>query len=86
MLKTHKEIQPKEVEVIDEIICNTCGEAINTEWEAEGMIETECSFGYDSKYFGDGAEIKFTICEKCLFEIVAKMKHDPRVRGAWWEE
>ncbi len=71
MLK--KLFQTKKVEVIDDIICNKCGETMlktvgpwDEHGEFYGLQEASFSTGYLSKDFPDGKVYSFSMCEPCL--------------------
>jgi hypothetical protein len=79
MIKTHKEMQTKEVVVVDAIICNNCSQEIEGQYDYEGIIEKNITFGYGSRHFGDMTQIQFSLCELCLFKIVKGMQISPYV-------
>jgi hypothetical protein len=60
-----------ESHVIDEIICNKCGQAfkVGPYGGFEGLEEAEVTGGYGSNHIGDGNRYRFSICEKCLLEL-----------------
>jgi hypothetical protein len=73
----------KEVEVTEDILCNSCGESMmpyNDEVDCvEGIVELEIGFGYFSERFPDGERIRFSMCEFCLYDIVSVFVVSPEV-------
>ena len=66
------------VEVVSDIICNNCGVSCKTKSKNyEGLIEVSVVGGYDSEHIGDYHELTFSICEKCLMEIINSFKIFP---------
>ena len=55
-------------EVIDDIICNKCGESLKTPdgYGFEGLIGAVVVGGYGSRHLGDMNEYRFDVCERCL--------------------
>lgn len=86
MIKSHKEKQTNEVEVVDNIICNCCGNPIKHGKE----IHEECPddiymeyipiahiFGYFSDKFEDEETHNFEVCEKCYADWIRTFKISP---------
>lgn len=76
----------REVEVIDDVFCNKCGESCEP-WVSDdgratghGLIEAKVSGGYSSPVLPDGHSYCFSLCEKCLLELMKTFKH-PAYRG-----
>jgi hypothetical protein len=74
MIKSHKEEEVKEVDIIDSIVCNRCGKEVIA---YNGMCGTcthnfEIQFGWGSKR--DTDIWKFDLCEKCLEDFVSTFK------------
>jgi hypothetical protein len=72
-----------EKEETEDILCNMCGESCkegkygDSQWsQYQGLIEVDISAGYDSKVLNDGDEYIFSLCEKCLKELMDKFKFD----------
>jgi hypothetical protein len=76
----------KEIEVIDNVFCNKCGESCepwvsdNGRATGHGLIEAKVSGGYSSPILPDGHSYCFSLCEKCLVELMKTFKH-PAYRG-----
>ena len=70
--------ETKEVEVIDDILCNKCGESCRTDdfdfGNMEGLVEVAITGGYNSQYIGDMTQYTFSVCEKCLMDFVGTFK------------
>ena len=70
----------KQVEIVDDIICNKCGESLkvflgNTGvHDFYGMAEVTVSGGYESEHIEDLTEYSFALCEKCLVELFKSFK------------
>lgn len=77
-MKTTKTVQ-KEVEVIEDIICNKCGNSCYSGFSYEGLIEANIIGGYGSKSIGDMEHYCFSMCEDCLMELFKTFKHNPYV-------
>ena len=84
MIKSHNEKQLVETEVIDEIICNCCGEKIQKVEDSENMyydfqdyITLIKDWGYFSKVIGDGEHHELHICESCYYDWIANFKIRP---------
>jgi hypothetical protein len=68
----------QEVEIITDIICNKCGgscKASVVPGGFNGLIEAEVHGGYDSTHMSDGDIYVFSLCEKCLIDVVKDFKH-----------
>ena len=80
MIKSHKIKVEKEQEVIDDVICNKCGNSCRDEHDMnyEGLIEAYVSGGYGSK-LGDSVNYKFSLCETCLSEMFKTFKFEPEI-------
>lgn len=79
MILTHSENVTIERDVVDDIICNKCGQKIKKgkdidsqypDYIHEEVIEVKADFGYFSRIFHDGEKHKFHLCEKCYYDIV----------------
>lgn len=70
MKKTHIETKSLTQEVIDDILCNQCGESCQDEsgMNFEGLIETNVCGGYSS-LLGDSIRYTFSLCERCLEQL-----------------
>lgn len=66
MKKTHKEIESREIEVVDDVVCNKCGCSCSARppktWD-DCWIEIKASWGYGSAK--DGTVQTAHICESC---------------------
>jgi hypothetical protein len=60
--------------VVDDIICNKCGNSCQTCSGAEGLIEAHICGGFGAK-LGDCVEYKFSLCEDCLIRLFDTFKH-----------
>lgn len=72
-MHTYKKItEIKDIEIVEDIICNRCGAIMNHDitGEPEGLTECYIEGGYDSKYIGDGVSFKFDLCEGCVVELM----------------
>ena len=76
----------KEIEVdeIQNIICNRCGESCkdnSPEWtEYCGLIEAKVEGRYSSPLISDETSYKFSLCEKCLLELFTTFKIAPEIK------
>lgn len=77
MLK-HKTVM-EEVAYVEDIICNKCEKSLkdSSNINYEGLVEADVAFGYGSDHFGDMTQIQFSLCEKCLHNLVATFKISP---------
>lgn len=76
------ETQETEVEIIEDIICNKCGETCRL-WEDGqfgGLIENKYTGGYGS-ILGDMTTYTYSICEKCMKELFDTFKIPVSVGG-----
>jgi hypothetical protein len=72
----------KEVTVIDDILCNKCGNScrgVDPSFDWEGLIEVGIIGGYGSTHLGDGNSYEFSLCESCLIALFQTFKHNPKV-------
>lgn len=69
MLKTHKEIETKEILVVDAIVCNKCGTEQHRTWGDNASIEITPHWGYGSKK--DCTAQLAHICEQCWDDFCA---------------
>jgi hypothetical protein len=79
-----------EEEVVDDILCNKCGETCFDKYERnfEGLIEAHLCGGYGSK-IGDSLEVEFSLCETCLLELFDRCVIKPKfidIFGGDYEE
>jgi hypothetical protein len=82
-MKKYEEVTVKEVKQLPaEITCNKCGKTevlVGTQLEREIQMNTfqmiSLTFGYGSKAKLD--DLKFDLCEDCLFEFVDSFKYAP---------
>jgi hypothetical protein len=71
-------IVKEEIEKIDDLICNMCGKTlkqiISTDGDYNfcGLEEVKMVCGYGSE--NDGSIFRFSMCEKCVFELMNKFK------------
>lgn len=42
--------------------------------------------GYDCEYLGDGMKYQFDLCEKCCYEIMKTLKHEPLVTDTFFDD
>ena len=78
MKVSHTEPRTDDHEVIDDILCNQCGESCqdSADMNYEGLIETVVQGGYAAK-LGDMDSYVFSICEDCLRKLFEGFKHPP---------
>lgn len=81
MIKTKTVKTEEEREVVEDILCNMCGNSCVT-WRREednsilgvdglrGFVEG----GFGSKIIGDTVSYTFDLCEKCTMELIEKFK------------
>lgn len=69
----------KEIEVIDDVLCNKCGKSCrsNDSGDFYGLIEVSFSTGYFSPKLPDGSTYTFSLCEECLDEMFREFKIQP---------
>lgn len=79
-------IEKKQVEkefVVD-VICNQCGNSCKVEpHDFYGLIEIGYTGGYCSTHFGDMEQHSFSLCEKCLRELIDKFSINSLVDNGW---
>lgn len=77
-MKTIKKMT-KEVEIVDDVICNKCGKSCKGEMgNFNGLIETKVIGAYDSMCLSDQDTYVFSLCEQCLVELFKTFKHHPQ--------
>lgn len=66
------EIVTKQIEMIDQIVCDICGVAINKNEHDifDDFLHIEKTWGYNSNK--DGKSYSFDVCEKCFEKIFLK--------------
>lgn len=79
---SHQKEIVKIEEILDDIICNKCGESCNISTNKEkpeyyGLCEISYSGGYGSTALRDGCNYTFSVCEKCLKEFFDSCKIKP---------
>ena len=58
-----------------EHFCNKCGMSCKGHIGNQlGLIEAEVSGGYDSTHLGDGDVYRFSLCERCVKELIDSFK------------
>jgi hypothetical protein len=68
----------KEVQEIDDLICNKCGKTLKQiisqdgDYNFCGLEEVKMVCGYGSK--NDGIIFMFSICEECVLELMSSFK------------
>lgn len=70
-------IVSKEVEEIENVFCNKCGESCKSKFDDQnfyGMIEQTVEGGYGSEVLEDLTTYTFSLCEKCLNELFKEFK------------
>ena len=71
-------------EVIDDVLCNKCGNSLGCGGNGhEGLIEVKIAGGYGSK-LGDGNYYTFSICVDCCLEMFKTFKHPVKETIAGW--
>lgn len=67
------------VEVVEDMLCNKCGNSLRSKITEEfyGLTETFVSGGFDSTHLKDMERLSFALCEGCLVEILETFKHPP---------
>lgn len=90
MRKTKMVTETKEVEVIEDIICNKCGgtcfnvvDATDRQYSAEGLLECEITGGFFSKHLGDMSSYRFSMCEACLIQLFKTFRVPVEIRNDW---
>lgn len=75
MIITKKE--NREVEVIEDVLCNQCGCSLKSKEFPNGFIGAvgiSVSGSYTSEYLDDMTEYNFSLCEKCLSNLFKSFK------------
>jgi len=83
---TKEETITETITVIKDIICNKCGESCKTDiefGEYDGLIEVCVRGGYFSKFIGDMNSFTFSLCEKCVMEMIKTFKVEPLQKVEW---
>lgn len=77
MKVSHTEKQEHEVEIIDDVVCNKCGDSCVEEETGDiyGLVEAEVTGGFWSTSLQDKTAYNFTLCEECLTDLFAEFKH-----------
>jgi hypothetical protein len=75
-MKVYKKVT-KEVEELDDVICNKCGKTLKKEIFRDdfnycGLEELIMSCGYGSD--NDGDVYIFSLCEECVFKLMSEFK------------
>ncbi len=71
-IKTHKEQFIASQDIIDDIICNCCGESITELDQNSDYLHIEKDWGYFSPF--DLENHKFDICDKCYTSFIGTFK------------
>ncbi len=72
MQKFKTELQS--VEVVEDTLCNKCGESCGKDEYPYGLIEAKVCGGYNSPRLSDGHAYKFSLCEDCLAGLFLEFK------------
>jgi hypothetical protein len=80
MEKIKKITETREVEIVEEVICNQCGEVIE---QYSSYLGARMSGGYGSR-IGDGVDTSFDICEDCVIKMMKTFKIPPTQNEAGW--
>jgi hypothetical protein len=73
-MKTIRTVE-KEVEEIVDIFCNKCGMSCKGHiGNFNGLIEAKVSGSFDSTHLDDGDMYCFSLCERCLKELIDSFK------------
>ncbi len=82
MLKMHKEKRIINKVIVDDIICNKCGNSLKDRCDMnyEGLVEISFDGGYASK-IGDMTRVTFSMCEDCLIEMFEGFAIEPHYGG-----
>ena len=75
MRVTHTET--REVEVVDDILCDRCGESHKGHIGNLNGVHIHGEGAYDSTYFPDMFSFKTDVCEKCTAEWFSTFKRNP---------
>lgn len=83
VLKTRKEKREVVETVVEDIICNGCGNSLkdSCDMNFEGLCEAKITGGYASK-IGDMTQVSFSLCEDCLLTMFDKFTHPPHYGDA----
>ena len=73
-MKTHKEEIRK---VIDNVICDCCGQSTDTMNMGPSWATLEATWGYGSKH--DGTEYNIDLCENCFTEVIDFIKKKRKI-------
>lgn len=76
----------QEVEVIDDILCNKCGQSCKIEGDFYGLIETGFSTGYFSPCLPDGNTYLFSLCEECVAKLMDSFEIKAEIEGGFYGE
>lgn len=85
------------VEQTTDIICNKCGQTCSNLKRFHkaspqqmcgfsGLTEIEVHGGYDSQFVGDMTSWQFSLCEKCLSDLVKTFKIPHTIKGDYSSE
>lgn len=75
MKHTHKETQ--EVEVVDDVVCDRCGDTLKCSAGNYNGINITGSGAYDSPHFPDMCIVHADVCEECASEWFKTFKTNP---------
>lgn len=68
-------------DVVEDVFCNKCGLSCKSpQGHNHGLIEAEVVGGYESTHIGDGDVHKFSLCERCLLDMINEF-HYPSFQG-----
>jgi hypothetical protein len=72
-------IQPRELLVTDDVLCNQCGKSMRCDWHGckdhfRGLNDAGIEGGYCSKDLEDLTVYEFDLCEKCLKKMFKSFK------------
>jgi len=76
------EIKPMPVDIVQDVICNNCGESCmkqlgGTDMKENYGVSIRASGGYCSDHLSDGVTYQFELCEKCIATIIKGLKSPP---------
>lgn len=77
----------RDVEEIDDLVCNLCGGTLKQIISTDGMYnfcgleEVSMNCGYGS--LNDGTTFTFSLCEKCVEELMSKFKIPAEKEDIW---
>lgn len=71
-----KSKQLKEVEVVNDVLCNKCEKSLKVKQSEDyyGLREVTVHSGFFSAEFPDCTRYTFSLCEECLAELFATFK------------